>query len=383
MKKSIIVLVLIITFFSCQKKKEFNEIICNVENSEGLELVYYVDGKDFKDRQIKKVKDGKAIFEMKNQGNEIGFIVSSFNLKNNYKIRIKVLPEKKTINLRFNVVKDSIQVDDNIFEPIYDFRNINFETNSVNQKYESIINLINKKRLKTGITYSKLDSLSEFVFPPFKKNILDIYNKEVYNSNLENVLKIEILHDFIVDRFFFERINYISDQEKEKINLFFSEVKSETNNSNVYFELEDKINSINNIKSKKIEFKEFVLEDIKGKKVSLSELVKKNKFTLLYFWVHDCGPCRTFNEKLQTKNKILIENGIEIVHINVDLSREYWRNSTQEDSINWVNLYAGRNEKLHNDYKIKWWPTKVIFNSKKELIDFEFNEPEELLNLLK
>jgi thiol-disulfide isomerase/thioredoxin len=383
MKKAIIILVLIIVFFSCQKEKGFNEIICNVENSEGLELVYYVDGKDFKNRQVKEVKDGKVIFEMKNQANEIGFIVSSFNLKNSRKIRIKILPEKRTINLHFNVVKDSIQVDDNVFEPIYDFKNINFDTNSANQKYKSIINMLNKKRLKFGVTYSKLDSLSEFVFPPFKKNVLNIYNKEVYNSNLENVLKIEILHYMIIDGFFFERIPYISNQEKEKINRFFSEVKSKTNNSNKYFKLEEKINSINNIDSKKIEFKEFVLEDINGEKVSLSGLVKKNKFTLLYFWVQNCGPCRSFNKKLQTKNKLLIENGIEIVHINVDLSRDYWKAATKDDSINWTNLYAGKNVNLHNNYRIKWWPTKVIFNKKKELIDFDFSNPEDLLKLVK
>lgn len=383
MKKVIIILVLIITFFSCQKKKEFSEIICNVENSEGLELVYYVDGKDFKDRQIKKVKNGKAIFEMKNQTNEIGFIVSSFNLKNSNKIRIKVLPDEKTINLRFNVAKDSIQVDDNVFEQVYRFRNINFTTNSNNKEYRRITDQLKKIRYKGGISYSKLDSLSEYIFPSLQTEKLNLYKKIAYNSSLNNVVKTEILHDMLVMELLFEKVDYISEKEKEKINLFFNEVKSKTNNSNVYFKLEDKINSINKVKPKKIKFKEFVLEDINGEKVSLSNLVKKNEFTLLYFWVRNCGPCRTFNKKLQTKNKTLIENGIEIVHISVDLSREYWRTATQEDSISWMNLYAGRNEKLHSDYRIKFWPTKVIFNNKKELIDFDFINPEDLLKLVK
>ena len=381
--KRIIILVLFAALFSCQKGEKIHNIVCNVENAEGIELVYYVKGEDFKNRQTKRIKDGKVIFEMKNQTNEVGIIESSLNIKKGNKFGIKILPETKNINISFNVTKDSIQIDYNVFEPVYRFRNINFTTNSISKEYRKITSQLREIRYKGGISYSKLDSLSKHVFPSIQTKKLNLYEKIVNSSPLNDVLKTEILHDMLVMELLFEKVDYISEKEKEKINIFFKEIKTNSKISSTYFMLQEKINSINKVKPKKTKFKEFILEDINGKKVSLSNLVEKNEFTLLYFWVHNCGPCRSFNKKLKSKNKILIENNIAIVHVNVDLSRDYWKKATKQDSISWTNLYAGKNIDLHNNYRIKSWPTKAIFNKNKKLIDFEFINPEDLLKLVK
>lgn len=384
MKKNLILfLVLTIFIFSCQQKKKNTKIICNVENSEGQELVYYIQGQDFNKSQIKKVTNGKVIFEMINKPTEIGYIASNFNIKKDYNNAIKVFPEKKATNINFDLIKDSIQVDDNVFEHVYRFKNIHFKDGSINKKYRDLKSELSKNRKYPPVSFSKLDSLSKYVFPEYKKKVLRFYDKKIYNTNIDSILKIEILNDILVYGFLFEKIEYVQNEEKEKINLFFNEVKSNINNSNNYFKLEEKVNSINKIKPKKIKFKDFIFEDINKNKVSLSSLIAKNKFTVFYFWVYNCGPCRVFNKKVKSKNELLQKNNIEIVNINVDLTRKYWKKGTKEDTINWKNLYAGKNSDLHNHYKIKWWPTKVIFNQNKELVEYEFVNPEDLLNLVK
>ena len=349
MKKLIIITLLVTSLFSCEQEKEYYNIICNVENAEGIELVYYAQGEDFKESQIKKITNGKVVFEMTNKPNQIGYIGSYFNIKNGYRSKLLVLPEKKTIIIKFDLVKDSVQVDYDVFEPVFSFRDISFENNSVNQKYKDLRSELIKKENypQIPITESTLDSLSENVFPPYKANILNFYNKKIYNTTLDENLKIEFLTNVLVAGFFFEKVNYISAEEKEKINLFFNEVKSSTNNSYNYFKLKEKINSINKVKSKKIRFKDFKLEDINKNIVSLSSIVDKNDYTAFYFWVYNCRPCREFNKKMKFQNKNLSENNIEVININVDLTRKYWKKGTEEDSIFWKEIYMPERTQIY------------------------------------
>ncbi|TVZ57302.1 thioredoxin-like protein [Lutibacter sp. Hel_I_33_5] len=380
--KKIIVLVLTISFFSCQKEKNFNEIICNVENQEGLELVFSINGEDFENRQIQKIKNGKVIFKSFKHTTEVGYIESSYNLDkhNNQRRFVKLLPENNTMNLNFTITKDSTEIDSAVFAPIYSFRNVEYKNNGINKEY---VNYSDKKQsFLKGIIYSnsKKDSLNQYVFPEIKRKLLNLYEEKIKESQNE-MLQIEILSNML-NGWAFESNGDITEEEKTKINLFFNQIKISPDN-NSFYKLQEKFNEISKIDRDKIEFSEFILEDINNQKQRLSKLIENNKFTVLYFWTAACGPCRSFNEKLNSKNKILNDNGIEIIHISVDIQRKDWKRASEEDSIFWTNLYAGKNLELHKKYNIRWWPTKIVFNKKKELIDFEFNNPEDLLKLLK
>jgi len=381
MRHTKLILVLIILFYSCKQEKEFNNIICNIENSDGLELVYSIQGEDFKKRQIKKVKDGKVIFKSSKQTTEIGYIESAYNLDkhNNQRRFVKLLPEKNTINLNFIITKDSTEIDSAVYTPIYSFRNVEFKNKGINKKFR---NYVDKKReILKGVYYSKkIDSLNQFVFPKIKSKLLNLYERE-FKASTNELLQIQILSDML-NHWVFESNNDITEEESTKINLFFGQIKTNPDN-NRFYKLQEIINRINKIEKEKIEFSDFAFEDINQQKVTLSELVEKNKFTVFYFWTSGCGPCRSFNKKLRSKNKTLNDNGIEIIHINLDLQQKHWKKATKEDSIFWKNLYAGKDLELHKKYQIKWWPTKIIFNKKKEFIDFEFVAPEDLLNLVK
>ena len=133
MKKVLLLFVIMFLFFSCQKEKEFNEIICHVENAEGIELVFSTKGEDFKDRQIQKVKNGKVVFKSYNKTTEISYIESAYNLDkyNNQRRWLRILPEKNDINIGFKIIKDSTEVDTQVFSLIYNFEEIKFNIFSV------------------------------------------------------------------------------------------------------------------------------------------------------------------------------------------------------------------------------------------------------------
>ena len=93
------------------------------------------------------------------------------------------------------------------------------------------------------------------------------------------------------------------------------------------------------------------------------------------------GPCRKFNKEAKPFYSQLKEKGIEIVAINVDRQNSDWKKSSKQDQIEWVNLYAGSNSTIIPDYQITSYPTKIIFDNNKKIIDF--HTAEELLQIKK
>jgi len=245
MRHTKLILVLIILFYSCKQEKEFNNIICNIENSDGLELVYSIQGEDFKKRQIKKIKDGKVIFKSSKQTTEIGYIESAYNLDkhNNQRRFVKLLPEKNTINLNFIITRDSTEIDSAVYTPIYSFRNVEFKNKGINKKFR---NYVDKKReILKGVYYSKkIDSLNQFVFPKVKSKLLNLYERE-FKASTNELLQIQILSDML-NHWVFESNNDITEEESTKINLFFGQIKTNPDN-NSFYKLQEIINRINKI----------------------------------------------------------------------------------------------------------------------------------------
>ena len=91
------------------------------------------------------------------------------------------------------------------------------------------------------------------------------------------------------------------------------------------------------------------------------------------------GPCRKFNKEAKPFYSQLKEKGI--VAINVDRQNSDWKKSSKQDQIEWVNLYAGSNSTIIPDYQITSYPTKIIFDNNKKIIDF--HTAEELLQIKK
>lgn len=74
-----------------------------------------------------------------------------------------------------------------------------------------------------------------------------------------------------------------------------------------------------------------------GKTILLSEVVKKNRYTLLDLWAHWCGPCRAEFPHLKKVYAELHGQGFEIFGVSVDPDRKLWLKAMKEDDLPWVN----------------------------------------------
>lgn len=382
MKKLLLLISLSILFFSCEQTKKTHDLICNVSNAEGLDLVFSINGQDFGKRQVQKVKNGQVVFQLSDTTKDFGYVESLYNLENfdNHRRLVKVFPEKKNTNVSFDIVEDSTEVDENVYTKVFSFRNPKFNTEGNNTKFKEIIYKINDIKKDAFLSYSKMDSLNKFVYPELKTKMLLEYKQNVFNNkSIDPTLKIEVLKSMLGSIPFFSK-EYFTPSEKKSATLFFSEFNKEAINSSSFYEIEQLINTINE-NLEQLVFKDFITEDASQNQVAVSKLIEENDFTLLYFWTAGCGPCKAFNDKLPSKFDALKENKINIVHVNVDLMKKYWTKATKRDSIFWTNLYVGQDLELWNHYSINSFPTKVIFNRKKEVIDFDFHNPEDLLKL--
>jgi thiol-disulfide isomerase/thioredoxin len=150
--------------------------------------------------------------------------------------------------------------------------------------------------------------------------------------------------------------------------------------------MEYKLWRINNYgQEEKLSFTNFELLNLANESIVLRDLLQDNDYIVLYFWFAGCGPCRAFNEKITEKliNE-LRQNKIELISIGTDFNKSSWQKASEQDAIFWRNLYGGHvKDDIEIAYRIRGYPTKVIFNKKLELVDFKFIRPEELLELVK
>lgn len=82
----------------------------------------------------------------------------------------------------------------------------------------------------------------------------------------------------------------------------------------------------------------FELPDADGKKVLLSNIVNKNRYTLLDFWASWCIPCR---QEAPVVKKIAADysrRGVAVVSVSLDSSIEEWKEGITSLGLDWTQL---------------------------------------------
>ncbi len=112
-------------------------------------------------------------------------------------------------------------------------------------------------------------------------------------------------------------------------------------------------------------FIDFETQDINDKKYQLSDVVKRNKYTLLEFWASWCAPCRREFPYLRDDYKKYKAKGFEIFSFNFDTKVEDWKNASEKESINWIDCGdladIGRSE-VAKKYNITGVPTSFLID---------------------
>ncbi len=85
-------------------------------------------------------------------------------------------------------------------------------------------------------------------------------------------------------------------------------------------------------------FKDIEAVDVNGNVVKLSDVIAKNKCTLLEFWASWCGPCRGEIPVLKEAYAKYKSKGLEIYSISLDNEHDKWLKALQQENTAWVNV---------------------------------------------
>jgi len=245
-------------------------------------------------------------------------------------------------------------------------------------KYQDLLN----KEVFGGLSYRPdslyLDSMNRIVIPLRRKKF-----EELFVSFKDSIgypyVQVKLLENFSKSALYDKDDMYLTPVQKRFILEQFKSIEP-----NLYRHSEKPFwtSYFSNFVSKdELSFHDFELLSSDQQKLKLSTIVKKNKYTVLYFWWSGCVPCRVFINKERNNYNLLKQKNIEFVSINVDDMKYKWRNASQKDKIPWINLYSGNNSPIIPSYQVEAYPTKIIFNNQLEIIDVSFISLKDLLKL--
>ncbi|AOM76139.1 TlpA disulfide reductase family protein [Pedobacter steynii] len=77
-----------------------------------------------------------------------------------------------------------------------------------------------------------------------------------------------------------------------------------------------------------------------GKTLSLNEVLKKGKYTLIDFWASWCGPCRQENPNLVAAYAKFHEKGLNVLGVSFDKAdgAAAWKKAIADDQLNWYQI---------------------------------------------
>ena len=108
-------------------------------------------------------------------------------------------------------------------------------------------------------------------------------------------------------------------------------------------------------------FIDFTLQTNDGENVTLSEVIGKNKLTLVDFWASWCGPCRHENPVVKAAYEQFHELGFDVIGISVDQDKDAWLEAVADDQLPWTQVRDSEN-KVSEDYLIYYIPSNFLFD---------------------
>ena len=102
----------------------------------------------------------------------------------------------------------------------------------------------------------------------------------------------------------------------------------------------------------------------------LSDIVSRNKLTLVDFWASWCGPCRAEMPHVVQAYKDFHAKGLEIVGVSLDQRKADWTAAVEELHMAWPQMsdLKGWNSKAVALYGIQGIPFSVLINQQSEIV---------------
>jgi peroxiredoxin len=83
---------------------------------------------------------------------------------------------------------------------------------------------------------------------------------------------------------------------------------------------------------------DFTLDDVNGKPVSLSSVVKAHKYTLVDFWASWCMPCRAENPNVVKAYNEFKDKGFTVFGVSFDKDHSKWVDAIKKDGLVWTQV---------------------------------------------
>lgn len=112
---------------------------------------------------------------------------------------------------------------------------------------------------------------------------------------------------------------------------------------------------------------DFTATDIKGGKISLSEIAKANKYVLVDFWASWCRPCRAEIPNVKAIYDKHHADGFEIVSVSIDEEENPWIKAVEKEGLVWPNA-RDTDKSIAGKYNVTAVPTMVVIDSEGKLV---------------
>lgn len=83
---------------------------------------------------------------------------------------------------------------------------------------------------------------------------------------------------------------------------------------------------------------DFVMDDINGTPIRLSDLYPNSELLLVDFWASNCGPCRIENVNIRKAYELYHAKGFEVLGVSTDTREDHWINAIEKDGLIWRNV---------------------------------------------
>jgi len=115
---------------------------------------------------------------------------------------------------------------------------------------------------------------------------------------------------------------------------------------------------------------DFSMTTIKGKKYTLADEVKKNNYTLVFFWSSWCHTCEGEIPMLENIYKQYNAKGFDVVGVSVDTDRGAWTNAVSSRNLPWPNVsqLKGWESPVAKDYRVSKTPNMFLLDKDMKIV---------------